>query len=153
MPHDDFDRRQPARILPFPARPDGHARRGTDMSPITLRPAAGTTASAPAPTLTTIAGGLSTRRPSTTERGFATMTGTNIGISHMYASARHADFLSEAERARTINSARVQRGSRTAETVRSIRMRAGAAVIRFGERLRGAEEACADLGSFRAARS
>ncbi len=81
------------------------------------------------------------------------MNGTNLGISHMYATARHADFLAEAERERAIAGAAIRRGPRTPDAIRAIRLVAGAALIRFGERLRGAEDVCADLGTFRAARS
>lgn len=81
------------------------------------------------------------------------MHGMNVGITHLYANARHADFLAEAERERAMAATRARRSFDAARAIRAIRMKAGAAMIRFGERLRGADERRADLGSFRAARS
>ena len=123
------------------------------MSQIALHSTTGNVETIPSSTLTSIAGGRSHRRPAITKRNANAMHGTNIGISHMYASARHADFLAEAARERTIASASSRGGSRSADAIRAIRQTVGAALIRFGERLHGAEEACADLGSFRAARA
>ncbi len=153
MSHHRVDHRQSARILPFPNPSNGHTPRGEGMSATTLRTRTGTAATRPESTWTTIAGGRSTRRHDTTTRDGTTMNGLNLGIAHLYANARHADFLAEAERERTISSLRIRRGNGASEAIRAIRMAAGAALIRFGERLRGAEERCADLGSFRAARS
>lgn len=153
MSHQHFDGRQPARIVPFPVPANGSARKGEGMSATMLRTPTGATDSAPHSTWTTIAGGRSTRRPALSTKDLSAMNSTSFGISHIVASARHADFLAEAERERAIASIRTNRARGAAESIRSIRMRIGAALIRVGERLHGADDRCADLGSFRAARS
>jgi hypothetical protein len=84
------------------------------------------------------------------------MNGSNLGLSHMYAASRHAEFVAEAERERLIGRFKVRGGSDQPNAIGSMRMRVGTALIRIGEKLHGTvDERCPDLdaGSLRPVRS
>jgi hypothetical protein len=154
MPHDhDLELTRPsARILPFPHRGAGSLPREARMQaaravrhPRALRPLD--------PNLTASFGGRDPGRPGSRRKDVNAMNPSSIGLSHMVAAARHAEFVADAERARTVALAgRPERAG--SQAVRAVRVRLGAALIRLGERLHGAAGDChPEFGSLRPVRS
>jgi len=67
-----------------------------------------------------------------------TMHAGQLGLTHCYAVQRHHDFLVEAERARLVASLSAE-NQRQSSPLRGLRLQIGAALVRVGEHLQGAQ--------------
>lgn len=141
---------QCARILPFPTVAVGPTRRRTIVDLAAYRDRSGFASGPPAIGHQPVAH--RAPRDIFASKGVPAMNASNLGLSHLFAEARRADFAAEAERERL--AARAAAGNDLPGVVAALRMRLGAALIRAGERMHGAaDEPRAEIGSLRPARS
>ncbi len=83
------------------------------------------------------------------------MGGSQVGLAHVYAEARHRDFVREAEKCRVLHQGSIGRAGGTAPRFLRLRALAGGMVIGLGERIRGmhdGEAAPASASGLRVAR-